>query len=54
MSVEERISSLRAKHQDLETKLEEEINRPWPDDALVADLKKEKLRIKDELAQLSH
>lgn len=53
MSVSEHIETLRAKHQKLEGRLEDEINRPHPDETLVADLKKEKLRIKDELAQLT-
>ena len=54
MSVDEHIASLRAKHRELETQLEEERNRPRPDETLVSDLKKEKLRIKDALAQLAH
>jgi hypothetical protein len=53
MSVSEHIETLRAKHQRLEGQLEAEVNRPRPDEGIVADLKKEKLRIKDELAQLT-
>jgi hypothetical protein len=53
MSGSEHIESLRARHQQLEGELEAEVNRPRPDEALVAELKKAKLRIKDELAELT-
>jgi hypothetical protein len=53
MSVDERIATLKAKHSELENTLETEISRPQPDQALVSNLKKQKLRIKDQLAQLS-
>ncbi len=53
MSLDERIDALKAKHQALETAIEEEFNRPLPDDIHIASLKKQKLRIKDEIASLS-
>jgi hypothetical protein len=53
MSLLDRIESLKAKHQDLEAQLEEEKRRPLPDEVVIHELKKQKLRIKDELAQLS-
>ena len=53
MSLDERIEALRAKHQALETALDEEFNRPLPDDIQIASLKKQKLRIKDEIASLT-
>ncbi len=37
------------KHAALEAQLDSEEHRPHPDDYLVARLKKEKLRIKDDL-----
>ena len=37
----------------LETALDEEFNRPLPDDIQIASLKKQKLRIKDEIASLT-
>ena len=52
MSVEEHIVALRSKHAELEQLLMSENTRPHPDQALITDLKKQKLRIKDELAQL--
>jgi len=53
MSLDERIDALRAEHRALELKIEEEVNRPQPDDFTIATLKKRKLRIKDEIADLS-
>jgi len=53
MSDEERIEALKAKHAELENALESEINRPHPDQELVSTIKKQKLRVKDELAQLA-
>ena len=52
MPNDERIDALKAEHADLESKIEEELGRPMPDDALIGNLKKQKLRIKDEIAQL--
>lgn len=54
MTSEDRIESLRAKHQALETELKNETQRPNPDPAIVSKIKKEKLRIKDEIARLAH
>jgi hypothetical protein len=53
MSLHERIEALKAKHHALEVALEEENNRPHPDDFEIIRLKKQKLQIKDELANLS-
>jgi hypothetical protein len=53
MSLQERIEALKAKHHALETAIEEESNRPHPDDLEVVRLKKQKLQIKDEIAVLS-
>lgn len=54
MSQEARIEALKAKHADLELKLEEESNRPMPDDVIVHNIKREKLSVKDELQRLVH
>ena len=53
MSLDERIDALKAKHQALETAIEDEFNRPLPDDIQIASLKKQKLKIKDEIADLT-
>jgi hypothetical protein len=42
---------LESKHQALHALIEEEENRTHPDEDLLARLKKEKLRLKDELAR---
>jgi hypothetical protein len=54
MSAAEHVESLKAKHQDLEHMIDEEEGRPHPDEALITQLKRQKLRIKDEIAQLAH
>lgn len=52
MSMDDRVASLMAKHEALESKIQEEEARPHPDDITIHQLKKEKLRIKDEIAAL--
>ena len=52
MIEEHAIASLRAKHAELERNIEEEEGRPLPDSLAIARLKKQKLRIKDEIARL--
>jgi hypothetical protein len=47
------VSALHAKHAGLEARIRDEILRPAPDNLLVATLKKQKLQIKQELAQAS-
>jgi len=41
------MSALMAKHAGLERQIQNELNRPAPDDALIQKLKKAKLRLKD-------
>jgi hypothetical protein len=45
------VAALQAKHEGLERRIREEMNRPAPDDSMVQILKKRKLRIKEEIAQ---
>ena len=52
MSVQDRIEALREKHAMLERALDEENHRPLPNQDTVHDLKRQKLRIKDEIFQL--
>lgn len=54
MSLEDRVSTLQVKKEDLEKLLEEEENRPLPDNITVHDLKRQKLAIKDEIERLTH
>ena len=42
-------TSLQLKHAGLERKIEEEMSRPMPDNAMLQELKKQKLRIKEQL-----
>lgn len=53
MENSDRISVLRAKHAELEARLERETGRPLPDDIVIHDIKREKLAIKDELARIA-
>lgn len=46
------IASLAAKHANLEKAIEDEVNRPAPDCLSLSDLKRRKLRIKDEITRL--
>lgn len=45
------VSALQLKHAGLERQIHQEMSRPMPDDALIQQLKKRKLRIKEELGQ---
>jgi hypothetical protein len=52
MTVAEHVDALRAKHATLKHAVELENQRPHTDDIHIAELKREKLRIKDEIARL--
>lgn len=52
MTAVNHVTDLKLRHAELEKTIEDEIGRPHPDQNVVADLKKEKLRIKDELVGL--
>jgi hypothetical protein len=54
MSSQGRIEELRAQHRNLELALGQEIARPAPNAETITDLKRQKLRIKDAIAQLEH
>ena len=54
MSSQERIEELRAQHRNLEQVLGQENGRLAPNDQTITDLKRQKLRIKDEIVQLEH
>ncbi len=44
--------TLRAKHAEIDNRLIEEERRPLPDSQLIHDLKRKKLKIKDELQRI--
>jgi hypothetical protein len=54
MTPQDPIESLRAEHKSLELAIDQEVHRAIPDTDRIADLKKQKLRIKDRIAQLEH
>lgn len=53
MALQDRIESLRTKHVSLETALRRESGRTYPDSETVTRLKREKLRVKDEMTRLT-
>lgn len=52
MTVEARMESLRVKHAQLETAIEEASHRPLPDTAHVSELKRQKMKVKEELERI--
>ncbi|MBL8657265.1 MAG: DUF465 domain-containing protein [Altererythrobacter sp.] len=46
------VDALQTKHAGLDARLRAEMSRPAPDTGLVQDIKKRKLRIKEEIARL--
>lgn len=52
MSTQDRVVSLKARHEAIEGRLKAEQCRPHPDLGTIHELKREKLRIKDEIANL--
>ncbi len=46
------MTALQTRHAGLDRRIHEETRRPLPDDALIAQLKKEKLRLKEEMSGL--
>lgn len=52
MTLAAHLAELTEKHRQLERKIEEELARPGADDLQISRLKKEKLRIKDEMSKL--
>lgn len=50
----ERIELLKTKHDALETELKDEKRKLQPDPATLADIKKRKLNVKDEISRLAH
>jgi hypothetical protein len=52
MSVQAHLGELAAKHRALEAELEDVLSHPASSDAEIAELKRKKLRIKDEMTKL--
>jgi len=52
MAVEARIRELGSRHQSLEAEIQEEMRRPAFDDVKLKELKRQKLRLKEEMEAL--
>lgn len=53
MSLSSHLQELKKKHQVLSEKVEEAQRAPGTDDLQIADLKKQKLRLKEEITRIS-
>jgi len=54
MTLAAHLAELSEKHRMLEQRIQEELARPGSDDLQITKLKKEKLRIRDEMAKLEN
>jgi hypothetical protein len=54
MALDAHLVELSEKHRALDRKIEEEQARPIADDLKIAELKRQKLRLKDEIERLRH
>ncbi len=52
MGLESHIQELTDKHHKLDLQIRDEQHRPHPDDIVLAELKKRKLRLKEEIERL--
>jgi len=53
MSLDDRLDSLKSKHETLDHEIEKEEKRPHPDELHLHELKKQKLHLKDEILGIS-
>jgi hypothetical protein len=54
MSLNSHLQELRRKHQTLSDEVEKALRSPAFDDLAIVDLKKQKLKLKEEIERLSH
>lgn len=52
MTIETHLHELERRHEALDRRIEEAITQPGSDDLEIADMKKQKLRLKDEIERL--
>ena len=52
MGLDSHIQELAEKHHKLDSQIQDEQHRPLPDDLMLAELKKRKLRLKEEIERL--
>lgn len=53
MSLTSHLQELRRKHEALDQQVEQALRSPGVDDLTIADMKKQKLRLKEEITRLS-
>ena len=53
MALENHINQLKQKHQELESRLEDMLQKPSVGDIEIADIKRQKLQIKDKIVELN-
>ena len=54
MTLSTRLDSLKLRHASLDARIVEEDHRPRPDERALARLKREKLRLKEEMERVRH
>ena len=54
MTISSHLTELKRKHHALSEKVEAEQKSPGSDDLSIAELKKQKLRLKEEISRLTH
>jgi hypothetical protein len=54
MAIEAHLAELERRHQALEIEISEALNHPSTDDLEIAQLKRKKLYVKDEIVRLRH
>jgi hypothetical protein len=54
MAIESHLAELEKRHEALEEQISEALTHPSTDDLQVAELKRKKLYVKDEIARLRH
>jgi hypothetical protein len=54
MSTQSHLAELEKRHASLEHEIEEALQHPSTDDLALADLKRRKLQLKDQIARLKH
>ncbi len=54
MALSSHIEELKKKHQSLDHTIEVELRSPGSSDLKIADLKRQKLRLKDEITRIGH
>jgi hypothetical protein len=54
MAIQAHLAELEKRHRTLEQELEDALAHPSSDDMTIAELKRRKLQVKDEIARLRH